>query len=142
MAVPNVNIDASEQGKWSNIDTFISKNRNKVASDISSNISGITPSSLSGSHFELYFKSLPVPGKADDINFNNLVTDVALEPYILPMSDPYEVLCFGSKLVEQNFYLIFCCKNPNEPIKNLSVSKHFGVFFTSISLTGGDTSLI
>jgi Alw26I/Eco31I/Esp3I family type II restriction m6 adenine DNA methyltransferase len=82
------------------------------------------------SHFNLYEDKLPLLSGLSAIRFNKSVTDVALQEHVLHENDPFVVAFLGSKIVEQTFTHIFDPAKPSSPVKNLSVAKHYGTFFT------------
>lgn len=88
------------------------------------------PSDLLGSHFELYLGKLPLPSGYKALQFNEHVTELVISEYVLKLDDPYLVTFLGAKVIEQNFYQLFDPQQRAKPIMNLSVSKHFGTFFT------------
>lgn len=82
------------------------------------------------SHFNLYADKLPLLSGLSAIRFNKSVTDVALQEHVLNENDPFIVAFLGSKIVEQTFTHIFDPAKTGSPLKNLSVAKHYGTFFT------------
>ncbi len=82
------------------------------------------------SHFIPYSEILPLPSGRDALAFNVLVTASVLNDHVLMLDDPTVVAFLGSKVIEQTYYIFFDPATPLKPIKNLSVAKHFGTFFT------------
>lgn len=82
------------------------------------------------SHYDLYHDKLPLPSGRAALAFNDIVTETALRKHVLTKDDPYLVTFLGSKVIEQSFYQFFDPTAPDRPIKNLSVAKHYGIFFT------------
>lgn len=104
------------------------------------------------SHFSLFEDKLPLSNGLESIEFNNAVTEIALRDYVLNETDPFVVTFLGAKVVEQTFTHIFDPAKSGKPLKNLSVAKHYGVFFTppdiaramiaNLSADRGKTTLI
>lgn len=126
----------------SKLDRSASLLRNKAASEIIHEGIELDCADLLPTHYETFMDALPLDDPEQDVRFNSLVTQTALERYVLPMSDPISVLYLGSKLVEQTYYQIYRLNAPNSPLKNLSVSKQNGVFFTPRILATKMVSLL
>lgn len=82
------------------------------------------------SHFDAYAEHLPLTSGKKAIFFNELVTDTVMTETVLTEQDPFIVIFLAAKVIEQTYYQIFDHAEPSKPLKNLSVSKHYGVFFT------------
>lgn len=106
------------------------KIRLQVAGDLTGCIQDEAAAQQEHSHFTLYEDKLPLPSGVSAILFNKSVTDIALRDYVLHEKDPFIVAFLGGKIVEQTFTHIFDPARPHTPVKNLSVAKHYGTFFT------------
>jgi DNA-cytosine methyltransferase len=82
------------------------------------------------SYFEKYLEKLPLSSGRASVQFNCLVTEAVLLEHVLKEDDPYTVTFLAANVIEQSFYQIFDPVKPSKPLKNLSVAKHFGIFFT------------
>lgn len=102
----------------------------KKASEELSNTWQRIPAETVNSHFAMYGDILPLPSGKDAFCYNDAVTTLALEKYVLNGDDPYFVTHLAAKVVEQTYYQFFDPQRPGVPYKNLSVAKHFGTFFT------------
>lgn len=112
------------------IDKSAAEFRLRAAAELCGQKNDLSVPNLLPTHFEDFIKAFPLGDAESDIRFNSLVTRTALERLILPMTDPLSVLYLGSKVVEQSYYNIFRSGNPTKPLRNLSVAKQRGVFFT------------
>ncbi|MFT0533748.1 Alw26I/Eco31I/Esp3I family type II restriction adenine-specific DNA-methyltransferase [Castellaniella hirudinis] len=106
------------------------KIRLQVAGDLAGSIQNDAVAEKGHSHFSLYEDKLPLLSGVSAIQFNKLVTDIALRDYVLHEKDPFIIAFLGGKVVEQTFTQIFDPARPHGSLKNLSVAKHYGVFFT------------
>ncbi|MFC7422025.1 Alw26I/Eco31I/Esp3I family type II restriction adenine-specific DNA-methyltransferase [Iodobacter arcticus] len=104
--------------------------RLQVAADLSKSALDEVVSRKGHSHFSLYEDKLPLLSGFRAIEFNKAVTDIALREHVLNENDPFVVTFLGGKIVEQTFTQIFDPARPGSPLKNLSVAKHYGTFFT------------
>lgn len=109
------------------------KIRAHVASNLSSWVYDESRSLFSEerhSHFSLFEDKLPLSNGLRAIEFNKVVTDIALREYVLTENDPFVVTFLGGKIIEQTFTQIYDPVKPSKPLKNLVVAKHYGTFFT------------
>lgn len=82
------------------------------------------------SHYEAYSDVLPLPSGRSALAFNDAVTDHVLRRHVLTCDDAFRTTYLAAKVIEQTFYQFFDPKQPDAPIKNLAVAKHYGTFFT------------
>lgn len=112
------------------IERLAQRLRISKAEALSENINNLPAFKSLGTHHRHYADDLPLPSGQVAIEFNDLVTDSVLREHVLNETDPYLVTFLGAKVVEQSFYQFLDPSQPSKPIKNLSVAKHFGTFFT------------
>ena len=103
--------------------------RSEVALQLAKDTSGHFSEAMDHSHFTLYADKLPLSSR-NAIDFNRQVTDTVIRNHVLVENDPYVVTFLGAKVVEQTFLNIYDPATPHSPLKNLSVAKHYGTFFT------------
>jgi len=84
-----------------------------------------------GSHFNEYHDKLPLRDGVSDLKFNYQVTDTSLEECFKLEDSARHIAAIANSIVEQTYFEIFSPSCPDKPLKNLSASKHFGVFFTT-----------
>lgn len=97
---------------------------------------GWSPSKIASTHYAPFKGKIPLKSGNSAFEFNEAITDHVLRNSVLPLLNPADVTMLGSKVIEQTFYYIFDPAEPEKPVKNLSVSKHHGVFFTPADIAG------
>ncbi len=104
--------------------------RSRAAERIAESDLSQTPQLGGHCHFELFAESLPNLKKDHGIAFNRAVTSRALSE-VVRSENATKVAYLGARVVEQAFQVIYTKRSRERPLKNLSVAKHFGTFFTS-----------
>lgn len=125
-------------GEFHNVTKIKSKNAEKWARELRSK-AAIKLKDLSNepspelpieSHFRIYADKLPLLNGIETLQFNYRTTELALDHFLRGENDPEVIDAIAAKIVEQTFYEFFDIESTEKPQINLSVSKHYGVFFT------------
>ena len=92
-------------------------------------------SSIENSHFALYANKLPLEDSVETVSFNRSVSELALKK-VLNSELPIErFVALTAKILEQTYYEIFSRSGKLQPLQNLSIAKHYGVFFTPMPIS-------